>query len=155
MQLITNIAVSERIPDINSGFRIFKKSTITQYMKYFSDGFSFHSSSTLMYIFNKKRIEYLPTQTNPIRLDSKVTLRSGMNSLKSIFLIILIFRPARFLVLLLYALTTVIIPFIIISFILVKRFVLIPMIFFAVIAIVTLTTDIITKEKSRVIKDIP
>lgn len=108
-----------------------------------------------MYIFNKKRIEYLPTQTNPIRLDSKVTLRSGMNSLKSIFLIILIFRPARFLVLLLYALTTVIIPFIIISFILVKRFVLIPMIFFAVIAIVTLTTDIITKEKSRVIKDIP
>ena len=50
--MIVEFSTGEKIPDINSGYRIFKK-IIEKYLSVMCDTFSFSTSMTLVFIFQK------------------------------------------------------------------------------------------------------
>ena len=56
---LCEFAVGKKIPDINSGLRIFNKSTAEKYFDILCDGFSFTTTITLAYMFEGYFVKYL------------------------------------------------------------------------------------------------
>lgn len=77
--IITQLAEylsGQKIPDLNSGFRIFRKDIALRFMAMYPDGFSFTTTITLAMLTNHYRVEFLPinyrkrlgkSSINPIR----------------------------------------------------------------------------------------
>ena len=82
LKFIVEFVSGQKIPDINSGFRVFSKKTTKLYYNNLCDTFSFTSSQTLTYIMTSKFIKYLPIIYKKRIGKSKVKLFS--DSLKSI-----------------------------------------------------------------------
>lgn len=49
-----------KIPDLNSGLRIFKKEIAAKYINLFPDGFSFTTTLTMICLTNSYKVEYVP-----------------------------------------------------------------------------------------------
>ncbi len=61
--IITRLAEylsAQKIPDLNSGFRIFRKSVALQFLPLYPDGFSFTTTITLAMLTNHFRVKFLP-----------------------------------------------------------------------------------------------
>jgi glycosyltransferase involved in cell wall biosynthesis len=61
--IITQLAEylsSQKIPDLNSGFRIFRKDIALRFMAMYPDGFSFTTTITLAMLTNHYRVQFLP-----------------------------------------------------------------------------------------------
>jgi len=52
--------VEEKIPDVNSGFRIFKKTIYNKYKSLLPSGFSFTTTITLAFINGYERVKFIP-----------------------------------------------------------------------------------------------
>jgi glycosyltransferase involved in cell wall biosynthesis len=50
----------QRIPDLNSGFRIFRKDVALRFLAMYPDGFSFTTTITLAMLTNHYRVKFLP-----------------------------------------------------------------------------------------------
>jgi glycosyltransferase involved in cell wall biosynthesis len=50
----------QRIPDLNSGFRIFRKDVALRFLNMYPDGFSFTTTITLAMLTNHYRVKFLP-----------------------------------------------------------------------------------------------
>jgi hypothetical protein len=92
--------MGKKIYDINSGFRVFSKKTITKYFDYLSNHFSFTTSSTLIYLLNNKSIAYY--KINYLKREgneniSKVKLfRDSLRTLQYICEGLIFFNPLKF-----------------------------------------------------------
>lgn len=151
---IANLAAGLAIPDINSGLRVFRKSAILNYLDILPDSFSFHTTSTLLFIFNSYKIKYIPVKVYPRKGNSKVTLQSGINSLKKIMVISSIFKPARALVLVLYLLS-VALSLTLFIFFLISGKSLLPLSFALLFIILfILPLDILSRSKKDLILDV-
>lgn len=151
---IANLAAGLAIPDINSGLRVFRKSAILNYLNILPDSFSFHTTSTLLFIFNSYKIKYIPVQVYARKGNSKVTLQSGINSLKKIMVISMIFKPARALVLILYLLS-VALSLTLFIFFLISGKSLLPLSFVLLFIILfILLLDILSRSKKDLILDV-
>ena len=104
LRVVAGLSSGVKIPDINSGLRIFRKRVIGGYFEFFPDSFSFHTTSTLAFIFNNHKIKYFPIATKPRYRDSRVPFSAGIDSLKKIFALLSAFRPQRIPVLMGYPL---------------------------------------------------
>ncbi|MEZ6086696.1 MAG: glycosyltransferase family 2 protein [Pirellulaceae bacterium] len=51
---------NRKIPDLNSGLRVFKKDTAEKFMHMYADGFSFTTTSTLAFMTNGHSVHYEP-----------------------------------------------------------------------------------------------
>lgn len=60
LKFLVEFTAGRKIPDINSGLRIFKKSTILPYLPTLCDTFSFTTSATLAYMMTSKFVHYRP-----------------------------------------------------------------------------------------------
>ena len=69
---LSEFVAGTKIPDINSGLRVFKKSTVMPFLNQMSWGFSFTTSITLIYALNGKCIKYVPIEYYPRKGKSKV-----------------------------------------------------------------------------------
>jgi glycosyltransferase involved in cell wall biosynthesis len=79
--------LSERkIPDLNSGMRIFKKKDIIHFFNILSDQFSFTTTSTLAYHTNGLSVKYVPI--NYYEREGKSKIKPIQDGLKFIMLII-------------------------------------------------------------------
>lgn len=78
---VVSFLSSSRIPDINSGLRVFKKDALLRFFHLFPDTFSFHTTSTLAILFSGGRIRYVPIEVSFRIGQSKVRLRDGVISL--------------------------------------------------------------------------
>lgn len=61
--IITQLAEymsGQRIPDLNSGFRIFRKDIALRFLTMYPDGFSFTTTITLAMLTNHYRVQFLP-----------------------------------------------------------------------------------------------
>ena len=61
--IITQLAEylsGQKIPDLNSGFRIFRKDIALRFLAMYPDGFSFTTTITLAMLTNHYRVEFLP-----------------------------------------------------------------------------------------------
>jgi len=87
----------EKIPDLNSGFRIFTKSIALKNIHYFPQGFSFTSTITLLMLAQKHLVRYVPIEYKKRGGSSKIRpIRDTVGFLKLIFRIIFYFSPFKF-----------------------------------------------------------
>ena len=85
LKLVVEFAAGRKIPDINSGLRVFNRDTIKEYLPHLCETFSFTTSATLAYMMNGKFVTYVPINYGKRIGKSKVNLMS--DSFKTIFYI--------------------------------------------------------------------
>ena len=69
---LAEFVAGEKILDVNSGLRVFRKETILNYLVNTSSGFSFSLSTSLIFILEGKAVYYHPIQYKPRIGKSKV-----------------------------------------------------------------------------------
>lgn len=85
-----------KIPDLNSGFRLFKKDVALKHIHVFPDGFSFTSTLTLLFLHDGRSISYVPINYFKRKGKSKIRpLRDTFNFLQLIIRTILYVNPLR------------------------------------------------------------
>jgi glycosyltransferase involved in cell wall biosynthesis len=91
---VANLLSGHRIPDLNSGMRVFRRELATRFFGLFPDGFSFTSTITLASHVNGYRVEYVPidyyrrTGASSIR-----PVRDTLNFFLLIVRMVVTFRP--------------------------------------------------------------
>lgn len=100
LKFIVEFAAEKKIPDINSGLRVFKRDTIKKFFPQLSDTFSFTTSSTLAYIMNKKFVSFIPIKYEKRIGNSKVNLlRDSLKTSLGIIKSITYYNPLRIFIL--------------------------------------------------------
>ena len=91
---VANLLSGHRIPDLNSGMRVFRRELAMRFFGLFPDGFSFTSTITLASHINGYRVEYVPidyyrrTGASSIR-----PVRDTLNFFLLIVRMVVTFRP--------------------------------------------------------------
>ena len=87
---------NRRIPDLNSGFRVFTKEIAQNWLHVLPDGFSFTSTLTIIALHEGYRTMYLPVKYFKREGKSKIRpLRDSLNFLQLILRAILYVNPLR------------------------------------------------------------
>jgi glycosyltransferase involved in cell wall biosynthesis len=91
---VANVLSGHRIPDLNSGMRVFRREVALRFFGLYPDGFSFTSTITLASHINGYRVEYVPidyyrrTGASSIR-----PVRDTLNFFLLIVRLVVTFRP--------------------------------------------------------------
>ncbi|MDP8249025.1 MAG: glycosyltransferase family 2 protein [Candidatus Tritonobacter lacicola] len=89
----------EEIPDLNSGFRAFKRDIAMRFMSILPDTHSWVSTITLAFLTNGYRVEYIPIEYRERRSRSTFhPLRDTVNYVAVVLRIALLFRPLKIIV---------------------------------------------------------
>ena len=98
---LANSLTGRKIPDLNSGMRVFKRELAERFMHLYPQRFSFTITITLAALTNDYLVEYVPIDY--FKRAGKSTLSSGMNGIKNfgqflglIIRIVTYFRPLKF-----------------------------------------------------------
>ena len=98
---LSEFSAGQRIDDINSGMRVFRRSQIVPFFPIISAGFSFTTTSTLAYLLNDLSIRYLPIEYRAREGRSKVRhFRDSLRALQIILEAILRCNPIKAFILL-------------------------------------------------------
>jgi glycosyltransferase involved in cell wall biosynthesis len=92
---IANHLVRRKIPDLNSGLRLFRKDTVTKYMHLCPNGFSFTSTITMAFLSRGYSVEYVPISVKPRRGNSTVTFGTGLDTMMLLLRLASLFNPLR------------------------------------------------------------
>lgn len=93
---LAEIASSQRIPDLNSGLRVFKREAALRFFNILPDGFSFTTTITLAMLSNGYLVEYVPIDYLPRQGRSKIRpLRDIMGFTNLILRVALYFAPLK------------------------------------------------------------
>lgn len=93
---IAEFVAGEKILDINSGLRIFRRDMITKYMVNTSSGFSFSLSTTLIFILEGLSVYYYPIEYRPRIGKSKIKyLRDTLRSAQILVETITLYNPIK------------------------------------------------------------
>lgn len=96
LKSLVEFTAGRRIPDVNSGLRVFSRSEVMPYFRHLSDRFSFTTSQTLAYLLSHCSVVYLPIVYRPRIGKSKVNLlRDSLRTLQYISQAILIYNPIK------------------------------------------------------------
>jgi glycosyltransferase involved in cell wall biosynthesis len=85
----------QKIPDLNSGLRAFRKSCAVQYFPILSDRFSFTTTITLAYLADDYRVVYRPIDYHKRVGKSKIVPRHFMDFLALVLRSAMLFQPLR------------------------------------------------------------
>lgn len=93
---VANYLAQTNIPDLNSGFRAFRKDVAKLFLHILPNGFSFTTTLTLALFKEGYSVAYVPITTSPRIGTSTVNpIRDGLNTLMLIIRIIALFDPLR------------------------------------------------------------
>jgi glycosyltransferase involved in cell wall biosynthesis len=96
MKRLAEFLSNRKIPDLNSGFRIFKKEIVTRFLPMFPDGFSFTSTLTLISLNRGYTVKYIPIKYFTREGRSKIKpVRDTLNFLQLICRTVLYINPLR------------------------------------------------------------
>lgn len=96
LKCIVEFTAGTKIPDVNSGMRIFSKSTIIPYFPYLSNKFSFTTSMTLHFALDSMKMEFIPNGYRKRKGKSKVKIyKDSIRTLQFIIEIIAIKNPLK------------------------------------------------------------
>jgi len=85
-----------KIPDLNSGLRIFKRDTFMRYLHLMPDGFSFSTTSTFTMIKSNRKYKYIPiTAQKRIGKSSVRQLKHGPQALMLMLRLAVLFEPLK------------------------------------------------------------
>lgn len=85
----------QRLPDINSGLRLMRKSLVERYEFLLPDGFSFTTTITLAAACNGHPFEYVPINYHARLGESKIRARHAYDFTLLILRIIVVFNPLK------------------------------------------------------------
>jgi glycosyltransferase involved in cell wall biosynthesis len=97
LSLFANYLAEKKIPDLNSGFRIFKKEVSLKYFHILPEAFSFSSTITLACIKDGHSVKFIPIKEKP-RKTGKSTINPFKDFIKLGMLILrlaILFSPFR------------------------------------------------------------
>src|SRR3989338_1673100 len=101
VNMLANTLAGIRIPDLNSGMRVFSRPLAERFMHLYPQRFSFTITITLAALTNDYIVRYVPIDYH--KRTGKSTMSSGMNGLKNfvnflglIIRIVTYFRPLKF-----------------------------------------------------------
>lgn len=97
LSVIANYLSGIKIPDLNSGLRIFKRDFVIQYFPILPNGFSFTTTITLAALVDGYRVKYIPIDINKRKGGhSRVNiLKDGLNTLYLIVRLMVFFNPLK------------------------------------------------------------
>jgi glycosyltransferase involved in cell wall biosynthesis len=96
LRVVCEMLVGERIPDINSGLRLVRRSEALRHIHLCSDQFSFSTSITLAFLSDRLAVRYVPVDVRP-RLggESRIRLTTGLATFMLILRTIGTFNPLK------------------------------------------------------------
>jgi glycosyltransferase involved in cell wall biosynthesis len=92
---LASYLAGERLPDINSGLRLMRRSLIERYVHLLPDGFSFTTTITLSAACNGHAVEYVPIDYHQRLGESKIRPRHAYDFTLLILRTILLFNPLK------------------------------------------------------------
>ena len=93
---LANYLSGTRIPDLNSGLRVMKKSIVNKFANILPDGFSFTTTITLAMLTNNHSVKYVPIDYFKRKGKSKIRpIRDTLNFLQLIVRTVLYFNPLK------------------------------------------------------------
>jgi len=96
LKLVCNMLVGARIPDMNSGFRVFRRSEALRLMHLCSDQFSFSTTVTLAFLSDRLSVHFVPVSVRPRRGGkSQVRIGTGFSTFMLILRTIGTFNPLK------------------------------------------------------------
>jgi glycosyltransferase involved in cell wall biosynthesis len=97
MKLVAQVVARDKIPDLNSGLRAFRRDAILPYLHLLPDGFSASTTSTLVMMKRRYRIGYVPIVALPRAGTSTVRMfRDGIRTLQLIVRMLILFDAFEF-----------------------------------------------------------
>jgi glycosyltransferase involved in cell wall biosynthesis len=96
LKLLVEYTTGRKVPDVNSGLRVFSKKTVLPYFNHLSNAFSFTTSMTLAYSMNSLFVTYLPVPYHPRVGKTKVhLLRDSLRTLQYVVEGITYYNPLK------------------------------------------------------------
>jgi len=93
---LANFLVEGKIPDINSGLRVFRRSIALEYFPIICDGFSFTTTITLVMFSNGYQVHYEPIEYFKRKGKSKIRpIRDTINFIQLIIRTVAYFNPLK------------------------------------------------------------
>jgi len=87
--------VQHKIPDLNSGFRLIKKSKFEKFTHLFPNGFSISTTITLAFLKRGFNVKYIPITVKKRIGKSYVKINDGFKTIMLILRMIILFSPLR------------------------------------------------------------
>lgn len=96
MTKFAELLAGTKIPDLNSGLRIFKRDTLMRYLHLMPDGFSFSTTSTFAIMKSNRKYKYIPIKVNKRVGKSTVgQLKHGLEALLLMLRLAVLFEPLK------------------------------------------------------------
>jgi glycosyltransferase involved in cell wall biosynthesis len=96
LQFLVEFTAGRRVPDVNSGLRVFSKATMTPYLGHLSNSFSFTTSATLAYMLTGRFVDYQSIDYRPRVGTTNVKLvRDSLRTLQYIVHSITVYNPVK------------------------------------------------------------
>ncbi len=96
LKWLVEFTTGSKIPDVNSGFRVFDRREAKNYFSRLCDTFSFTTSLTLAYMMNRRYVAYVPIEYQARVGKSKVMLfRDSLRTLQYIVQAVLYYNPIK------------------------------------------------------------
>jgi glycosyltransferase involved in cell wall biosynthesis len=92
---LANHVAGQKIPDLNSGLRAFRRDTVQQYFPILSNRFSFTTTVTLALLADDYRVVYHPIDYLPRVGKSKITPRNFMDFCILVVRMAMLFQPLK------------------------------------------------------------
>jgi glycosyltransferase involved in cell wall biosynthesis len=101
LQFLVEFSAGRRVPDANSGLRVFSRQTMQPYLPHLCDTFSFTTSQTLAYMLTGRFVTYCPIAYHERVGSTKVRLFSdAMRTLQYILQAVIYYNPLKIFLLL-------------------------------------------------------
>ncbi len=101
LKWLVEFTSGRRIPDINSGLRVFDRRTAMSYFSHLCDTFSFTTSMTLSYMMTGRFVGYRPIPYRARKGETKVRLlRNSLRTLQYIIQAVVYYNPLKIFLLL-------------------------------------------------------
>jgi glycosyltransferase involved in cell wall biosynthesis len=95
LNLLANYVSGRRIPDLNSGLRVFRREVVMQYFPILPDQFSFTTTITMAMLCDKYAVSYLPIDYHKRKGRSKIMPWDAGSFAILILRIAMLFKPLR------------------------------------------------------------
>jgi len=95
LTFMARLLLGRRIPDLNSGLRVFRADVIRRYIHLCPDGFSFSTTSTFVLMHRGYSVSYVPIEVSPRGGRSAVTVGTGFQAILLVVRLAMLLSPLR------------------------------------------------------------
>jgi glycosyltransferase involved in cell wall biosynthesis len=96
LKFFAELLSGTKIPDVNSGLRIFRRETLMRYLHLMPEGFSFSTTSTFAILKSNRRFKHVPITVKPrIGRSSVNQVKHGLQTLMLILRLAVLFEPLK------------------------------------------------------------